>query len=227
MLERTRLSESVVAYQSPLLRGLGVPHAFGTKLGDADAIARAIGLDQRDWITVTQVHGCTIARANATAPDNNEADAVVLDDPAHATRIVTADCVPILLASTDGQRVAAIHAGWRGLVAGVIERAAEQLDAPFLAAVGPAISAAHFEVGPEVADHFDPSYIRQAPAQKPRVDLPAAAIARLKALGAQAIDRTDRCTYRDENDFHSYRRDVTHCGNPATGRLSHLIAPKR
>ncbi|MFI4859851.1 MAG: polyphenol oxidase family protein [Phycisphaerales bacterium JB063] len=229
MLERTRLGESIIAYQSPLLRGLGVPHAFGTRHGDADQLAGAIGLTQHAWVTVKQVHGSTVARGprDGHPPSCTEADAVMLDAPGHATRIVTADCVPIFLVSTDGRRVAAIHAGWRGLVAGVIERAADQLGARFLAAVGPCISAAHFEVGPEVAQHFDPAHHRTPPGHKPHIDLAAAAAARLKALGAQAIDCTDRCTYRDAKDFYSHRRDVTHGGAATTGRLSHLIAPKR
>ncbi|MEM9414021.1 MAG: polyphenol oxidase family protein [Planctomycetota bacterium] len=224
MLERAPLDDAVIAYQSPLLRGLGVPHAFGTRHGDADAITRTLGLDSRQWVTVRQVHCNTVASAENTP--GCDADAVVLDDPAHATRIVTADCVPILLASTDGRRVAAIHAGWRGLVAGVIEQAAARLNAPFIAAIGPCISASHFEVGPEVADHFDPAHVILKHGANPHVDLSAAAAARLYTLGTQAIDRTDRCTYRDAKDFYSHRRDVTHHGAKKTGRMPHLIAPR-
>lgn len=220
MLERIKHAD-VILYQSPLLRGIGVPHAFGTKHGDADAIARAVGLDQHDWITVKQVHGTTIARTGGC-----DADAVLLDDATQATRIVTADCVPVLLATLDGRRVTAVHAGWRGLVAGILERAAQQLDAPFLAAIGPCISAAHFEVGPEVAEHFDPAFVLAKPDANPHVDLPAAAAAKLRAAGAQAIDTTDRCTYRHANDFYSHRRDVTHRGAQATGRMPTLIAPR-
>ena len=220
MLERLKLADTVL-YQSPLLRGVGVPHAFGTRHGDADAVARAVGLDQHGWVTVKQVHGTDIARTGGC-----DADGVLLDDPTQATRIVTADCVPVLLASLDGRRVAAVHAGWRGLVAGILERAAEQLDAPYLAAIGPAISAAHFEVGPEVAEHFDPAFVLAKPDANPHADLPAAAAARLRAAGAQAIDRTDRCTYRDAKDFFSHRRDVTHRGAPTTGRMCSAISPK-
>lgn len=220
MLERLKL-DGTLLYQSPLLRGVGVPHAFGTRHGDADALARAIHLDQHDWVTVKQVHGTSIARAGGC-----DADGVLLDDPTKATRIVTADCVPVLLATLDGRRVAAVHAGWRGLVAGILERAAEQLDAPFLAAIGPAISAAHFEVGPEVAEQFDPAHVTARPDANPHVDLPAAAAARLHAAGAHAIDTTDRCTYRDAKDFYSHRRDVTHQGQPTTGRMPTLIACK-
>ena len=218
MLERFKLADTPL-YQSPLLRGVGVPHAFGTRHGDADAIARAIGLDQHEWVTVKQVHGTTVARTGGC-----DADGVMLDDPTKATRIVTADCVPVLLATLDGRRVAAVHAGWRGLVAGILERAIEQLDAPFLAAVGPAISTAHFEVGPEVAKHFDASFVTKKPDANPHVDLPAAATARLHAAGAHALDTTDRCTYRDAKDFYSHRRDVTHHGAETTGRMPSVIA---
>ena len=221
MLERHKLAD-VIVYQSPLLRGVGVPHAFGTRHGDADAIAHALGLASHTWVTVKQVHG------GAVTPDGGcDADAVVLGEPAKVTRVITADCVPVLLASLDGRRVAAVHAGWRGLVAGVIENAARALDSPFLAAVGPAISAAHFEVGTEVAEQFDPAFVRRPHNSRPLVDLPAVAAARLKALGARGIDRTDRCSYRDAKDFYSHRRDVTHHGEPTTGRMANVIACKQ
>lgn len=221
MLDRTKLAD-VIAYRSPLLAGVGVPHAFGTRDGDADAIAAALGLYQHTWVTVKQVHGGEVTHAGGC-----DADAVVLDDPARVTRVITADCVPVLLASLDGRRVAAVHAGWRGLLAGVIENAVQALDAPFLAAVGPAISAAHFEVGSDVADRFGPAFVSRPHDSRPLVDLPAAAAARLTALGARGIDRTDRCTYRDARAFYSHRRDVTHRGQPTTGRMSNVIACKQ
>jgi hypothetical protein len=221
MLERLKLDNAVV-YQSPLLRGIGVPHAFGTRHGDSDAIVDGLGLAAHGWVTVKQVHG------GAVTPDGGcEADAVVLNRTEKVTRVITADCVPVLLATLDGRRVAAVHAGWRGLLAGVMENAVQALGAPVLAAVGPAISAAHFEVGTDVADRFDPAFVRRPHDSRPHVDLPAAAAARLKALGARGIDRTDRCTYRDAKDFFSHRRDVTHHGRPTTGRMANVIACKQ
>ena len=220
MIHRVKLPQTTV-YQSPLLRAVGVPHAFGTRAGDAGAIAADLGLHRHEPVTVAQVHGNTVATTSG-----GEADAVILQDAGQVTHVVTADCVPVLIASTDGRTVAAVHAGWRGLLAGVLENAAAHLDAPFLAAVGPCISAPHFEVGPEVAERFDPAHTHRPDTGNPCLDLPAIAAGRLHALGAQAVDRTDRCTYRDADTFFSYRRDVTHGGAPATGRMVNLIACK-
>lgn len=232
----------VVAYRSQALDALGIPHGFGTRRGDDRAIAEVLGLGDRQWVTVRQVHGHAVHRPGpppekADTPEKGDspclsgdwrgpvcdADAVVLARPTDVTRILTADCVPILLASTDGEKVAAAHAGWRGLVCGVIEEAVDALGAPFVAAVGPCISAAHFEVGEEVAERFEPRFVRRAPGRKPHVDLRAAAHEVLQHLGARQIDTADRCTYAHEDEFFSHRRDVTHRGNDTTGRMSSVI----
>ena len=222
--------DGVVVYRSPVLDGVGVPHAFGTRLGDADAIAGVLGCSAYERVIVRQVHGQAVyidsaaegAPAERTEAPRCDADAVVVRRPGALARILTADCVPILLATTDGRAVAAVHAGWRGLVAGVIQAAVAALDAPFVAAVGPAISAAHFEVGDEVADQFEPRFVQRGPGPRPHVDLPAAACSVLNSSGAELIDATDRCTYADEA-FFSHRRDVTHRGAGTTGRMASVI----
>lgn len=219
--------DGVIAYRSPLLDAIGVPHAFGTKNGDNQSIANVLGLLDRQWVTVRQVHGHAVHVESTTSLDIDsprcDADAVVLTQPSQVTRMLTADCVPILLASTDGSKVAAVHAGWRGLVANVIEEAVDALAAPFFAAIGPCISVKHFEVGDEVAARFDGRFVRRDPGCKPHVDLRAAAHDRLQRLAAQQIDTTDRCTYEHAQDFFSHRRDVTHEGNETTGRMASVI----
>ncbi len=216
-------------YRSPVLDALGVPHGFGTRAGDDRAIAAAVGVSQRQWVTVRQVHGRAVhvesdGLAELAELPRCDADAVVLRDrPARVTRILTADCLPILLASSDGRSVAAVHAGWRGLVSGVIESAVAEFGGAFVAAIGPSISVAHFEVGDEVAEQFEAEFVRREPGHRPYVDLPGAAYAVLVGLGAQQIDTTDRCTYAHEAEFFSHRRDVTHRGAPTTGRLASVI----
>ena len=229
MLERVKLPECVV-YQSPLLRGLKVPHGFGTRAGDGPMIARALGLGSRHWVTVRQVHGKRAYIEDHAPPTDTdaprcEADAVVLRRADGVTRVLTADCVPILLASTDGRSVAAIHAGWRGLTQRVIAEAVDALASPFVAAIGPSISVQRFEVGPEVAEQFDPRFVRLDLGSRPHLDLRAVCHATLLDLGAQAIDTTDRCTYLHRDEFFSHRRDVTHHGNETTGRMASVIAP--
>ena len=118
----------------PLLSELGVEHGFGTRAAQAPE-----GL-----VRPHQVHGHTVIRAKrGQARDPLDADAVVSDDPALPVGIITADCVPILVASSSGAAVAALHAGWRGLASGVVEagvRALADLSEPgAVAVIGPSI----------------------------------------------------------------------------------------
>lgn len=221
-------NEGVVVYRSWLLDELGVPHAFGTRQGDDQAIAAAIGLAGRLLVTVRQVHGHTVHQEDQAPVSDTlprcDADAVVLTRPDAVTRILTADCVPILFASTDGKAVAATHAGWRGLLSGVIEQTVDTLASPFIAAIGPCISVNRFEVGEEVAEQFDPRFVRRGLGSRPHVDLRAAVYEALQRLGAKEIDTTDRCTAHHEEEFFSHRRDVTHRGDETTGRMASVIA---
>jgi copper oxidase (laccase) domain-containing protein len=95
------------------------------------------------------------------------------------------------------------------------------------AAIGPCISAEHFEVGPEVAEAFARAglgdTVREQPGARPHVDLRAAVEQQLRGRDVLRIDTSDRCTYRDAEEFYSYRRDVTHAGRGHTGRLGALI----
>ena len=144
-----------------------------------------------------------------------------------------ADCVPILLAGADGRTVAAVHAGWRGVVANIAEVAVAELcrigqTAPenLTAAIGPCISREAFEVGPEVAGEFLELFGQQvmdSSRARPHVDLRAAVGLQLLAAGVPAdqIDTTDRCTHRDRAEFYSHRRDAG-----ITGRLAAVIGVK-
>lgn len=228
MLERIKLAGCVL-YQSPLLRAMDIPHGFGTKLGDEADLLAALNLADRPCVTVRQVHGNQVhVEDHAPARDNDQprcdADAIILARPDAYTRILTADCVPVLLASADGKTVAAVHAGWRGLHAKVLAEAVDALAQPFVAAIGPSICVQRFEVGDEVAQHFDARFVRRDLGARPHVNLRAAAHAQLHRLGAQAIDTTDRCTYLHRDTFYSHRRDVTHHGGETTGRMSSIIA---
>lgn len=219
--------QGVVLYRSPQLDALDIPHGFGTRHGDDVAIANTLNLADREWVRVRQVHGHAV-HLPGTQPSayTCDADAVVLQRPDQVTRILTADCVPILLAAADGSAVAAVHAGWRGLLSGVVAEAVDALGKRFIAAIGPCISVNRFEVGQEVAERFDPRFVRRDLGRRPHVDLRAAVHARLHDLGAQAIDTTDRCTAEHEDDFYSYRRDVTRRQLDSTGRMASVIALK-
>jgi YfiH family protein len=176
-----------------------------------------------------QVHGTAVAAAAAVcgAAEPVEADAVTGRQPGDVCAVRTADCLPVLFAAEDGSEIAAAHAGWRGLAAGVLENTVAALGATELMAwIGPAISQPNFEVGEEVRDAFvavDAAAARHfAPNARGRwqADLVALARQRLQAAGVNAIYGGKWCTYGDAARFHSYRRD------PDCGRLVSFILLK-
>jgi YfiH family protein len=163
------------------------------------------------------------------------ADAAVSRTPGVVCAIRTADCMPVLFAASDGSAVGAAHAGWRGLAAGVLEAAISKLrsrmphEVPLVAWLGPAISAAHFEVGNEVREAFlrhDPmaeaAFVKN-PRGRWQCDLYMLARQRLRACGVTDIGGGGLCTYADSTRFFSYRRDVQQQGMATTGRMATLI----
>jgi len=182
----------------------------------------ALGL-QAELLWPRQVHGADVARAEALREDT-EADAVVAFTAGAVCCVQTADCLPVLLASTDGSRVAAAHAGWRGLVAGVLEATVEAMDHPperLTVWLGPAIGAGAFEVGPEVRAAFlarDPLASRAFRAgigDRWFADVYGLARQALRRAGVREIHGGGRCTYTESETFFSYRRDGV-CGRMGT-----------
>jgi YfiH family protein len=190
------------------------------------------------WLT--QVHGIAVADLDATDLHAVEskgltADAAVTGRPGRVCAVLTADCLPVLLASDDGAAVAAVHAGWRGLAGGVIESALAVMrtkaapHATIRAWLGPAISAAHFEVGEDVRAAFLSQDAGAGIAFTPNArdrwqcDLYLLARRRLQARGVTSMSGGGHCTYTDEGRFYSHRRDVQHRGLAATGRMATLI----
>ena len=181
---------------------------------------------------VHQVHGAGVVRAHKGAEFDTsaKADAIVTDDPRKVASVRVADCVPILLATTDGRTVAAVHAGWRGVISGVVTAALAEIGSlHVIAAIGPCIGIDSFEVGPEVLDAFRSKFGTSAPVAasangKGRVDLRQAVSMQLTQAGvpAERVDSTDRCTHRDCGEFYSHRRD-----NGVTGRMAAVISPAR
>ena len=161
-----------------------------------------------------------------------DGDALVTSTARAALMVYTADCVPVLVASSDGRRVAAIHAGWRGLVAGVIEAALVHFEGPgAVAAIGACLSRERCEMGPEVAERFVDAglgaVVHPGPGDRARVDVRQAARLQLERGGVARIDVADGCTWTDQALFHSHRRDVTHGNRARAGSLGALIAVRR
>ena len=175
-------------------------------------------------VWLSQVHGTRVIvdpPRTAIAP---EADAILVRGSGRVCAVLTADCLPVLFASQDGDEIAAAHAGWRGLVNGVLEATVSAMKAPparILAWFGPAISQAAFEVGAEVRERFcgwDPAaanhFTRNARGRW-QADLYGLARQRLEAAGLRQVHGGGLCTHADRQRFFSYRRDGE-CGRMCT-----------
>lgn len=171
-----------------------------------------------------QVHGIRVARLDGAAV-SGPADAAVTDIPGETCAIMTADCLPLLLCDPKGTRVAAVHAGWRGLAAGVLEatvQAMQSAPAEMLAWMGPAIGPEAYEVGEELRRAFVTHDPRAAAAFTPGrgagkwwCDLYMLARQRLDAVGVKQVYGGGYCTYAERERFFSFRRDGV-CGRMAS-----------
>ena len=180
-----------------------------------------------------QVHGTQVLHRVDNSVREATADACWTTCQGVPCAVLTADCLPVLLCSVGGERVAAVHAGWRGLAAGVLETTIGAMGGDggmLMAWLGPAIGRSAFEVGPEVRAAFlggapaggredvEACFISVAGrAGRYFADLHALARLRLQHMGLSRIYGDDRCTYSNAKDFFSYRRDGQ------TGRMATLI----
>jgi YfiH family protein len=216
----------VVAFTT-LRHGAGVSAApfdrfnLGSRCGDVpeDVASNRAELSQRFGLPspprwLRQVHGTSVAVE--PGDDEPEADAAVTRMPGTALAILTADCLPVVLASEDGNEVAAAHAGWRGLAAGVLEATVAAMQAAperVLAWLGPCAGPQAYEVGQDVFDAFlarDPRAAAAFVATRPghwRVDLYALARQCLLAAGVARVHGGGLCTISDPQRFYSHRRD--------------------
>lgn len=213
---------------APSLASLGFAHGFSarpldlgldTATADHAALAALVGYDPARLRVCRQVHGAELLDDLAPAVcAAREADALIARRGGDAVGVRVADCVPVLLGSPRTGHVAAVHAGWRGVVAGVVARAAGALGATDLvAAVGPFIGPCCFEVGEEVAARFAPEQVLRGPGPRPHVDLGRAVRAQLAAAGVAGVEAVGGCTVCDPR-WHSFRRD-----GAASGRMLAVI----
>jgi hypothetical protein len=174
-------------------------------------------------VWLQQVHGTKVVDA-ASASGTPQADAAYTCNPGVVCAVLTADCLPLLLCDRTGACVAAVHAGWRGLAAGVIEQAVRALHRPgvdLLAWLGPAISPGAYRVGDEVRDTFMTHDRRAAAAFTAaagggwQADLYRLARQRLADCGVMDVYGGGHCSYGEAGRFFSYRRDGA-CGRMAT-----------
>ncbi len=172
-----------------------------------------------------QVHGTQVINLDQASPASLTGDAAYTTRKDRVCAVMTADCLPVLFCSADGREVAAVHAGWRGLQAGVLEQTLRHFrarPADILAWMGPAIGPQQFEVGGEVREAFMQGDPAADCAFIPRngkflADIYQLARLRLQAAGVSQVFGGNDCTVSDAGRFFSYRRDGT------TGRMATLV----
>jgi polyphenol oxidase len=203
--------------------------ASAPHVASARELLRRFVPDEPVWLR--QVHGTAIADLDA-AHDGFAADGSVTRTPGTVCAVLSADCLPVLLADRGSRVVAVAHAGWRGLAAGVIEAAVAAMriePSSMLAWLGPAIGPRAFEVGTDVYAAFcDPDPVaaecfvpctNMSANMKWHADLYALARRKLARAGVSAVYGGGRCTLSESDLFHSYRRD----GPGASGRMATMI----
>ncbi|CNH12511.1 inner membrane protein [Yersinia aldovae] len=206
---------------------------LGTHVGDIatsvvanrQSLVEQAGLPQMP-VWLEQVHGTRVLHLDGKTISDVQADAVYSRVTGQVCAVMTADCLPVLFCSLAGDEVAAAHAGWRGLCAGVLEQTLAQFSArpsSIIAWLGPAIGPQQFEVGEEVKQAFTQIDAQSTAAFTPSsgskylADIYLLARLRLQAAGIHAIYGGDRCTVTEKQHFFSYRRDGM------TGRMASLI----
>ncbi len=162
-----------------------------------------VGADPERLALNRQVHGSLVRRAQA-GNRGEHADGLWADERGVPMLVMTADCLPVAVARMNGgtPALAVLHVGWRGLLDGVIANGVEALGGRLAAAIGPGIGPCCYEVGPEVAEHFEADLLSGS-----NLDLWTAAERALRAAGVGEVERTDLCTACNPDLFFSHRRD--------------------
>lgn len=196
-------------------------------------VAQAMAVPPEGLIGVHQVHSADVVIVRAPGPQGR-ADAMVTDVPGLALAVLTADCMPVLMADAGAGVVAAVHAGWRGALGGVLEATLDAMESlgadreDIAAVIGPCISQRAYEVGPEFLAAFeaeDPAhawFFANGNGDRYLFDLAGFGLKRLRDAGVGHAEWTRHCTYSDPDLFYSFRRSV-HLGEADYGRLLSAI----
>lgn len=230
------LPQGVAACSSTRIGGVSLAPYDSLNLGahcgdDPDQVAENRRLfyaaaalpEQPTWLE--QVHGTAVLKLQDRPYLSKRADASYTHARGKVCAVMTADCLPVLFCNTAGSEVAAAHAGWRGLCAGVLEETVacfQDVPSNIIAWLGPAIGPAAFEVGPEVREAFMAQDKKAASAfrasgEKYYADIYQLARQRLENIGVTQVYGGERCTWTESDDFFSYRREGV------TGRMASFI----
>lgn len=197
-------------------------------------VAEAMQVSPDHLTTVHQVHSADVVHVTGPQSERPRADAMVSATPGLALAVLTADCQPVLFADHDAQVIGAAHAGWRGALDGVLEATIDAMEAlgadrsAITAVIGPTISQAAYEVGPEFLESFlaeDPAnsrFFANGQGDRYHFDLPGFGLYRLRRAGIGHAEWIHHCTYADPERFYSYRRSI-HAGEADYGRLISVI----
>ena len=232
-----RAGGSSEAPYATLNLGLRVGDDLRRVLANRRRVATVLGLAGRPWALARQVHSATVLRVEAgrlgqgppeARPPLGEGDGLVTTDPGVLLAVLTADCAPVLLADPAARVVGAVHAGWRGLAAGVVEAGVAAMaglgadPAHCVGLVGPAVGGCCYEVGPEVRDAVGarvPAALATTRDGRPALDPAAGAAQALRRAGVGQVRVAGECTFDLEERFFSHRRD-----HGRSGRQASLIA---
>ena len=199
-------------------------------------VAQAMAVPSAALVGVWQAHTASVVTITDTdaAPEGQKADALVTTCPGMALSVLTADCMPLLLGDARAGVVAAVHAGWRGALDGIIEATLDAMSdlgaarEDIVAVIGPCISQRAYEVGPEFLDAFlaedgdNARFFANGEGDRYLFDLPGFGLSRLRAAGVGLAEWTRHCTYSQPAQFYSYRRSL-HEGAADYGRLISAI----
>jgi polyphenol oxidase len=217
--------------------GLRVGDDLRRVLANRRRAATVLGLAGRPWALARQVHSATVLRVDAgrlgqgppeARPPLGEGDGLVTTDPGVVLAVLTADCAPVLLADPAAGVVGAVHAGWRGLAAGVVEAGVAAMaergadPARCVGLVGPAVGGCCYEVGPEVRQAVGarlPAALAATRDGRPALDPAAGAAQALQRAGVGQVRVAGECTFDLHDRFFSHRRD-----HGRSGRQAALIA---
>jgi YfiH family protein len=197
-------------------------------------VAEAMGIGTDALVTLHQVHSPDVVHVTEPFADRPKADGMVTATPGLVLAVLTADCQPVLFEDPAAGVIGAAHGGWRGTFDGVLEAvvdAMERLGAErdrIAAVIGPTISQAAYEVGPELFEQITDDdreatrFFAQGRGDRMMFDLPSYGLYRLRRAGVGHAEWTRHCTYGDPDRFYSYRR-TTHRGEADYGRLLSAI----
>ncbi|MDT0681759.1 peptidoglycan editing factor PgeF [Roseicyclus sp. F158] len=195
-------------------------------------VADAMDVPPARLAGMTQVHSADVVRA--IPGERPRADGLVTNEPGVVLSVLTADCQPVLFADEEAGVIGAAHAGWRGAKDGILERVVEEMEGlgaerlRICAVIGPSISQAAYEVGPDFVESFvdeEPEAARffaGGEGDRAMFDLPGYGLWRLRAAGVGEAEWTRHCTYADPDRFFSYRR-TTHLVEADYGRMISCI----